>query len=78
VLRAGAGGSVLVIDRDALTIGARRLVAHLGGDEPAENARVVCEHYLADVRGRWCHPVNAADLQARPEIAGHLRVGSAT
>lgn len=66
VARAGAGGSVLVIDRDALTFGDRRLVAHLGVDEPAANARVVCEQYLADVRGRWCRPVTAADLQSIP------------
>ena len=39
-------GSVLVVDRDALTLGDRRLVAHLAADEPAENAALVCAHYL--------------------------------
>lgn len=66
VIRAGAGGSVLVVDRDAVTFGDRRLIAHLGVDEPAENARVVCEQYLADVRGRWCRLVTAADLETVP------------
>jgi hypothetical protein len=47
VLRAGAGGSMLVID-DSVTVGDRRLLAHLAPDEPAENARVVCDHYLVD------------------------------
>ncbi len=62
----GAGGSVLVVDRDAVTLGQRRLVAHLACDEPAENARLVCEHYLADDRGRWCRPVIGEDLTIVP------------
>ncbi len=65
VVRAGASGSVLVIDRDAVTFGDRRLVAHLAPDEPAENARVVCDQYLADAR-RGCRPVTSADLQTTP------------
>ena len=44
----GAGGSRLVIDRDADTLNDWRLVAHLAADEPPENARTVCELYLAD------------------------------
>ncbi|MGA2163799.1 MAG: hypothetical protein ABSH36_04950 [Solirubrobacteraceae bacterium] len=66
VVRAGAGGSVLVIDRDAVTFGDRRLVAHLAPDEPAENARVVCDQYLADAR-RGCRPVTSADLETIPD-----------
>ena len=42
----GALGSVLVVDRDASTLGDRRLVAHLASDEPAENAALVCSRYL--------------------------------
>jgi len=66
VSRAGAGGSVLVVDRDSLTLGDRRLVAHLASDEPAENARIVCEHYLADQGGHWCRSVTAEDLDLIP------------
>jgi hypothetical protein len=62
--RPGHAGSVLVLDRDARTLGDRRLVAHLAADEPPENAALVCQHYLHDPRGRWCRPVIAADLQA--------------
>jgi hypothetical protein len=64
-----AGGSVLVVDRDALTLGARRLVAHLGADEPAGNARLVCEQYLADPTRGHCRPVVAADLEIAPEAS---------
>ena len=68
VLRAGAGGSMLVID-DSVTLGDRRLVAHLAPDEPAKNARVVCDHYLADAR-RGCRPVTSADLEIIPHREG--------
>ncbi len=69
VVRAGAGDSMLVIDRDAVTFGDRRLVAHLAPDEPANNARVVCDQYLADGR-RGCRPVTSADLQTIPYLEG--------
>lgn len=69
VIRAGAGGSILVIDRDSVTLGDRRLVAHLASDEPAENAHVVCEQYIADVGGRWCRNVIAEDLDLVPYLA---------
>jgi len=80
----GAGGSVLVIDRDAITLGHRRLVAHLAADEPGENATLVCEHYLGDPAARWCRPVTPEDLELLPfaeaeEIdAPPLEVSSAT
>jgi hypothetical protein len=64
VARPAHAGSVLVIDRDARTLGDLRLVAHLGADEPPQNADIVCRHYLGDPRGRWCRPVAAEDLQA--------------
>jgi hypothetical protein len=68
VARSGAGGSVLVVDRDSVTLGDRRLVAHLASDEPAENARIVCEQYLADEGGRWCRAVSAEDLDLVPYL----------
>jgi hypothetical protein len=52
--RQGAGGSVLVVDRDAATCGDRQLVAHLGADEPAENAALVCGAFVRDARGGPC------------------------
>ncbi len=58
----GASGSKLVIDRDATTLSDRRLVAHLGRDEPADNAALVCQHYVADPAGRWCRPLRMEDL----------------
>lgn len=64
VVRPGYAGSVLVLDHDARTLKDRRLVAHLGPDEPVENAEVVCRHYLSDPRGRWCRPVAPEDLRA--------------
>ncbi len=39
----------------AQTLTDRRLVAHLAADEPAVNARIVAELYLADPQGR-CRP----------------------
>jgi hypothetical protein len=65
----GARGSVLVVDRDATTLGDRRLVAHLAADEPPENAALVCEHYLGDPAGRWCRRVAPEDLKFVPFAA---------
>lgn len=62
----GAGGSRLVVDRDALTRGDQRLVAHLAEDEPAENARIVTEVYIADDRRGNCRLVSAEDLKLTP------------
>lgn len=59
-------GSVLVVDRDALTLGDRRLVAHLAPDEPAGNATLVCAHYLRDASRGRCRQVTAEDLAAGP------------
>ncbi|HST55662.1 MAG TPA: hypothetical protein VLJ42_07190 [Solirubrobacteraceae bacterium] len=66
VARPGSGGSLLVIDHDAATLGDRRMVAHLAGDEPHENAALVCELYLQDARQRWCREVAARDLEVVP------------
>ncbi len=64
--RPGHAGSVLVLDRDATTLGDRRLVAHLAADEPPENAALVSRHYLRDPRGRRCRPLAPEDLLTAP------------
>src|ERR1039458_8181725 len=54
--------STLVVDYLVSTLGDGRLVAHLASDEPPENARIVCEMYLADeTRGR-CRRLTPQDL----------------
>ncbi|HEY1834024.1 MAG TPA: hypothetical protein VGG08_06265 [Solirubrobacteraceae bacterium] len=66
VCRAGHGGSVLVLDRDADGREHDLLVAHLGADEPAENAALVCQHYLS---GGWrlrCRPLTDEDIRRAP------------
>jgi len=66
--RAGSAGSVLVVDRDAVSGGDRRLVAHLASDEPAENAVLVWEQYVKDVAGKasCCRHVTADDARTAP------------
>lgn len=59
-------GCVLVVDRDALTLGDRRLVAHLAVDEPVENAALVCAHYLQDAHRGRCRRVTTEDLIGKP------------
>ena len=66
VARPGVGSSVLVIDQDAETLTDRRLVAHLAADEPAVNARVVAELYLADEEGRLARPLCERDWVTLP------------
>lgn len=66
VARPAGHGSRLVIDEDAATLGDRRLVAHLGRDEPAGNAALVARLYLADPAGRFARPVEAADWRRHP------------
>jgi hypothetical protein len=66
VVLPGARGSVLVVDRDAITREDLRLVAHLAADEPPENAAIVCDHYLRDTTGHWCRRVTPEDLQGAP------------
>jgi len=65
VARPGLAGSVLGMDRDAATLGDLRLVAHLGADEPTENAVVVTSCYLEDIQRRpfRCRHVTAEDLE---------------
>jgi hypothetical protein len=68
VAQQGSDGSVLVIDRDAASFGDRRLVAHLGADEPPENAALVCSSYLDEARtGRCrCRLVTPEDFHTAP------------
>jgi hypothetical protein len=58
---------VLVIDRGASGADAR-LVAHLGADEPPENAALVCGCYLQEARGDRprCRRLTAADSETAP------------
>lgn len=68
-------GSLLVVDRDADTLADRRLVAHLGADEPAGNAALVCRSYVSHPSGRWCRRLRPGDLLAAPPgECGHTDV----
>jgi len=67
IARPAAAASTLVVDRDR-TGGDQRLVAHLGADEPAGNAALVCSGYLQDAatgRGR-CRALEADDERIAP------------
>lgn len=68
IARPGHRGSVLVIDRDADTLGDRRLVAHIAADEPVENPAVACRCYLEQARhGRCpCRRLTPEDLRSVP------------
>jgi hypothetical protein len=74
VARPGSAESVLVVDRDAETLEDRRLVAHLGADEPRENAEIVCGHYLEAVRlsANRCRVVSNGDLRRDPRVEDEL------
>lgn len=69
------GGSLLIVDRDAATLGDRRLVAHLDAGEPAGNAALVCDSYLSNPSGRWCRRLRAEDLVAIPSGEGDHAAG---
>jgi hypothetical protein len=64
----GAGESVLVLDRDAITLADRRLLAHLAADEPSENADVVSRCFMRQARHARCscRLLDDADLRAIP------------
>ena len=70
--QAGLAGSVLVVDRESGTREDARLVAHLGCDEPPENATLICALYLEHVRiGRCrCRLVTGEDFRSAP-LADH-------
>jgi hypothetical protein len=68
VVRDGAADSALVIDRERVTHGDARLIAHLAADEPAGNAQLVCRRYLQDVAagaGR-CRLLTKEDMEVAP------------
>jgi hypothetical protein len=67
ISRAGAAGSRLIIDRDAASGFDERLIAHLGADEPAANAALICRIYAeAEPEMRRCRPVEERDALADP------------
>jgi hypothetical protein len=68
VVRDGSAGSRLILDRDAVTLGDRRLVAHLAADEPSSNAALVCQRYLEETPGRRrrCRAVTREDFESAP------------
>lgn len=66
-------GCVLVVDRDRRTLGDLRLVALLGAEESAQNAALVCDHYLRDARRGRCRKVDAEDLTGRRHPADEAR-----
>lgn len=72
----GAASSQLVIDRDRLTRGDRRLLAHIAADEPAGNARLICDLYLSEIPRGQCRRVVAEDLSAaaQTELTGQTPV----
>ncbi len=73
VAQAGARGSVLVVDRDQATLEDARLIAHLGADEPAENAAIVCAEYLRGAQADRCRcrTLTAADARTAPFVEDH-------
>ncbi len=62
-------GCVLVIDRDELTLRDRRLVAHIGAEEPASNAALMFALYVADRNRGRCRGVRPEDLIDPPVSA---------
>ena len=67
IVRDGAAGSLLVIDRGRAGGHDELLLAHLAADEPLENATAVCRQYLAsEPPRRRCRPVLRSDEDAPP------------
>jgi hypothetical protein len=62
-------GSALVVDYEFGNLSDGRLIAHLSPDEPAENAQIVSDLYLADDerRGR-CRAVRPEDFQTTRRV----------
>lgn len=74
----GAAGSRLVVDRDRLTCGDRRLLAHLASDELPANAERVCELYLESGEPGRCRRVEPDDLSSPlpTELQGQAPAGT--
>ena len=71
----GASASVLLVDREAFSGGDPRLLAHLGADEPAENASIVCVEYLrrlgrGPLRCRRLAPAGSGERARRRHAGG--------
>ncbi|TMK23730.1 MAG: hypothetical protein E6G62_10940 [Actinobacteria bacterium] len=67
IAQSGFAGSVLVVDREVDTLEDPRLVAHLGPDEPHENAAIVCGHYLRGAQPAGsCRLMSSDDLRRSP------------
>ncbi len=67
----GVGATTLLVDRNALSRGDCRLLAHLGPEEPARNAAIVCTDYLRRLTREplACRPLLPADLHGDPADA---------
>ncbi len=67
----GAGATMLLVDRDALSGGDCRLLAHLGPEEPAQNAAIVCTDYLQRLTREplACRRLRPSDLDGDPADA---------
>lgn len=61
-----SGGGVLVIDCGASDRSDPRLLADIAADEPAGNARLVCQLYLADADRGVCRRVTLEDIAGPP------------
>jgi hypothetical protein len=70
-------GSALVVDYQLGTLTDGRLVAHLSPDEPPQNARIVCDLYLADDTGR-CRTVTPEDFEITHRVAPSRSIGLPT
>jgi hypothetical protein len=69
-VRAGAHGSLMLLDRDPLEPGAERLVAHLAADEPRRNALLAARLYLdSDPDSRRCRALEHGDEEQAPLAA---------
>jgi hypothetical protein len=68
-------GSTLVIDQLASTLADARLVAQLAPEEPAENAQILVEIYLADATRGRCRRLTAQDLDPANDAAAPSRNG---
>ncbi len=70
----GFAGSLLIVDRDAVTLGDPRLVAHLAADEAPGNAALVSKRYVQETRGRRqrCRAVIREDFESAPFPEGSV------
>lgn len=70
----GVGATTLLVDRNALSGGDGRLLAHLGPEEPARNAAIVCTDYLRRLTREplACRRLRPSDLDGDPADAALL------